>query len=110
MTEYTTADAVASHIRLAAADALCAEVAAAVNSYLDGRDDLVDVDTTTGTATPKPAAMLGATMLAAKLHRRRNSPGGTESVDGTVASYVARYDPDISRLLRIDYHSAPGIA
>lgn len=109
MLSFTSADAVASHVRLATADALCSETAAAVNALLTGRDDLTEVDQD-GQTVPTDAAKLGATMLAAKLHRRRNSPYGTESVDGSVASYVARYDPDISRLLGIDYHSAPGVA
>ena len=106
MTEFTTAATVASHLRLATADALCADVAAAVNSYLDGRDDL----TTGDPATPTAAAKLGATMLAARLHRRRNSPAGTDLVvDAGGAATVLRYDPDVARLLRIDYHSAPGV-
>lgn len=46
---------------------------------------------------------LGALMLAGRLFRRRNSPNGIESfseIGGT--AYVARHDPDIARLLRVD--------
>ncbi|MFW0790100.1 hypothetical protein [Gordonia sp. CPCC 205333] len=41
----------------------------------------------------------GAVMLAARITRRRNSPGGVESFSEMGATYVARYDIDIDRLL-----------
>ncbi|MEU3475348.1 hypothetical protein [Rhodococcus sp. NPDC006774] len=43
----------------------------------------------------------GAVMLAAKLHRRRNTPDGTLANDDYGPVYVARSDPDISMLLRL---------
>ena len=105
MIVFVTAEEVASYLRLATStDPEAKRGAAAVNAYLAGRDDLLEAP-----GTPTAAAKLGALMLAAKLVRRRNSPYGTESVDGSVASYTARYDPDISRLLGIDYHAAPGV-
>jgi hypothetical protein len=39
-------------------------------------------------------------MLAARLYRRRNSPGGIESFAESLA-YVSRYDPEIERALRV---------
>lgn len=44
---------------------------------------------------------LGALMLAARLHRRRNSSTGVESVSEVGATYVSRYDNDLDRQLRI---------
>lgn len=49
-----------------------------------------------------PGVHLGAVMLAARLYRRRNSPAGVESFTDMGASYVARYDSDLDRQLRIN--------
>lgn len=49
---------------------------------------------------------LGAILLAARLYRRKNSPGGIEAV-GDSMSYIARYDSDISRLLNTDSFRKP---
>ncbi len=59
--------------------------------------------------TWSPATILGATMLAARLIRRRNSPAGIEAFNETGASYVSRRDPDVARLLRMDAYAAPKI-
>lgn len=56
----------------------------------------------TGIPTPDlwPADIdLGAAMLAARLHRRRNSPAGVEAFNDMGAVYVSRRDPDIAMLL-----------
>lgn len=42
---------------------------------------------------------LGATMLAARLYRRRNSAGGVEVYGGDGPAYVRRNDPDVAMLL-----------
>lgn len=42
---------------------------------------------------------LGAVMLAARLYARRNSPGGVVALGELGATYVARADPDVVRLL-----------
>lgn len=101
---FTTPQAVANHLGLATPDQACRDTSDAVNAFLADRDDLLDEH-----GTPTAAAKLGAVMLGARLHRRRNSPFGVESFDGTTASITARTDPDISRLLRIDWHSNPGV-
>lgn len=49
----------------------------------------------------------GADMLAARLRRRETSPAGTAPATQADAVYVARQDPDITMLLKLD---APGIA
>lgn len=52
---------------------------------------------------------LGATMLAARLIRRRNSPAGVEAFSDSGATYVSRHDPDVSLMLRIERKAAPQI-
>ena len=47
-----------------------------------------------------------AVMLAARLVRRRNSPGGVESFAESI-HYVSRYDPDIQRALRQGDYAFP---
>lgn len=50
---------------------------------------------------------LGAIMLAARLHRRRNSAAGVETLSEMGASYVSRYDVDLDRQLRINAYTPP---
>ncbi len=50
----------------------------------------------------------GATMLAARLFRRRNSPGGVEAF-ADAAVYVGRTDPDVARLLQLDPFAPPRV-
>ena len=52
---------------------------------------------------------LAAMMLTARLYRRRNSLTGIETIADLGTSYVARYDPDIARMLRIDAFTPPQI-
>lgn len=52
---------------------------------------------------------LGAVMLAARLHRRRNSVNGVESFSEMGASYVSRYDTDLDRQLRINSWTPPRV-
>jgi len=51
----------------------------------------------------------GAVMLAAKLHRRRNSPDSITNSGDYGPMYVARYDSDISMLLGIDKWMKPQV-
>lgn len=51
----------------------------------------------------------GATLLAARLFERRNSPNGVAAFgDGGVA-YVQRNDPDVAQLLRIGAYGRPAV-
>lgn len=52
---------------------------------------------------------LAGTMLAARLYRRRNSPDGVQGMTDGAVAYVARTDPDVARLLRIDQYQTPQI-
>lgn len=51
----------------------------------------------------------GATMLGARLFRRRNSPAGVESFGSDGAVYVSRNDPDIAQLLQLGTHQSPTV-
>lgn len=50
---------------------------------------------------------LGATMLAARLLRRKNSPGGVEAFGTDGAVYVTRTDPDVAQLLGLGSWQPP---
>ena len=56
-----------------------------------------------------PTTVLAATMFAARLYQRRNSPNGIEAVGEMGTSYVARYDPDIARMLYLDSFQLPQV-
>jgi hypothetical protein len=57
---------------------------------------------------PDDEVMVAALMLAGRLFRRRNSPGGIESIADSV-TYVSRYDPEIERALRIGAWLTPQV-
>lgn len=49
----------------------------------------------------------GAVMLAGRIYRRRNSPGGVEVYGSDGATYVSRTDPDVAMLLQIGPYADP---
>jgi hypothetical protein len=51
----------------------------------------------------------GASMLTARLFRRKNSPAGVEAFGSQGAAYVMRNDPDIAMLLRLGAWAGPGV-
>lgn len=52
----------------------------------------------------------GATMLAARLWRRRSSPAGVEQFAGASApAYVMRNDPDVAMLLKLGSWTPPQV-
>lgn len=78
-------------------------VAPAVAEWVDSLPGVDVTVTEDGTEWDKRAD-LGAVMLTARLIRRRNSPGGIEAFTGEGAAvYVRREDPDVARLLRLNY-------
>jgi hypothetical protein len=103
-----TVDAVAEWLGLKSwqSDTALPEVVAMVNAYVAG---LPVVANTADPDTWSDAVTLGATMLAGRYYRRRNSPNGVEAITETGAQYVARYDSDISRLLQLDSYARPAI-
>jgi hypothetical protein len=48
-------------------------------------------------------------MYAAREYRRRNSPGGIDSVTDAGAVYVSKYDSDIERALRTGTWAQPAV-
>jgi hypothetical protein len=58
--------------------------------------------------TPDAETYQAAVMLAARLVRRRNSPGGVETF-GESVTFVSRYDPEIARALRTGLWALPGV-
>jgi len=54
-------------------------------------------------------AVEGATLLAARLFRRKNSPAGVEVFGSEGAAYVVRMDPDVALLLRLGNHQGPAV-
>lgn len=54
------------------------------------------------TDPPTEAVVLGAVMVVARYWRRRGSPGGIDTYADSGPVYVARYDPDAARLLRLN--------
>jgi hypothetical protein len=100
---------VKEQLRLSAADtgddALVTRCAAAVEPQVQrARPDRW----TAGRVTfePDPEIYQAAVMLAARLVRRRNSPGGVETF-GESVTYVSRYDPEIARALRQGLYAVP---
>jgi hypothetical protein len=53
--------------------------------------------------------VLGATLLAARYFRRKNSPAGVEAMGTNGAAYVMRTDPDVAQLLQLGTHSPPTV-
>ncbi len=83
-----------------ASDPALVLAAEAVVAYVEGLPILADrADTSAWPASVR----LGAVMLTARTWRRKDTPTGVVSVgdDGSIA-YVARFDPDLSRLLGLD--------
>lgn len=110
MGQLTTA-AVQEWLQLKAPDEHLAVVVAAVEHFVDELPDAPRLPPATEgePGAWAPTTVLAATMLAARLHRRRNSPSGVEAMTENGASYVSRYDSDISRMLRIDGHTRPAV-
>ncbi len=86
-------------------DDLLTEVTAATTAWVNGLPYVEGL----GPTAPWPADVrLGATMLAARMYRRRNTPSGVESTtDGVV--YVPRRDSDVDAMLRLGAWAEPEV-
>lgn len=87
-------------------DELLEDIVAAVNSEIRTwriAADAVDLDDW------PPRIVQGATMLAARLFRRKGSPAGVESFGSLGAAYVMRTDPDIAMLLKLGSFTRPQV-
>lgn len=88
-------------------------IVAAVNDFVRGlpiagkarRDTQEAAD-----AAPWPARITeGATMLAGRLWRRRDTPGGVAVLGDAGPVYVRRNDPDVALLLQLGEHGKPAV-
>lgn len=101
MTPSELASRAADWLKLpAGGDEAITQVAQAVHTLILGLDHV-------NPTTWDYPTILGATMLTARMYRRRNSPNGIESLTEMGTSYVSRYDSDIARLLKIDAFATP---
>lgn len=104
MDAATDVESVASHLRLGR-DATGLDLAvAAVNSFMRRIASPAGELGTWG-----DDQKLGATMLAARVYRRRNSPAGVETIGDMGPTYVSRYDPDLEMLLGFGQWQAPRV-
>lgn len=79
-------------------------VVTAVNGYVRG---LPVSDSALGEEVWPPRIALGAQMLAARVWRRRKTPGGVEVFGDDQFAYVRRTDPDIAMLLDLGDYAKP---
>jgi hypothetical protein len=105
-------DDVKAWLRLAADDTaeddLLADVVAATNAWVAATAYVAELDPVTWPVEWPDDVAQGAVMLAARLYRRRNTPGGIESM-ADVAVYVPRRDSDVDRLLHMGAWAPPRV-
>lgn len=100
-----TLDAVAQRLRLADTDPERGDLAGPVAAVIAKVTAWTGVD-----VDDWPADVVeGALMLAARLHRRRNSPAGVEAFNEMGAIYVSRRDPDVAMLLGLGEWTPPRV-
>ena len=107
MTVPTTAATVASHLRIGEDSPGLADTVAAVVALMR------DWSSPAGESVDGPVwsdrQKHGATMLAARIYRRRNSPAGVESIGELGPTYVSRFDPDLDMLLGLGHWQPPRV-
>lgn len=88
-------------------DPILAGVVSATNRWVAATAYVQELDPVTWPYPMWPADVQQAgVMLAARLYRRRNTPGGIESMADT-AVYVPRRDSDVDRLLHMGAWAPP---
>jgi Phage gp6-like head-tail connector protein len=107
-----TVEKVKAWLRLTdtADDDLLADVVAATNHWVAQTayvQDMVRVWPDTGEWPPDVTQ--GAVMLAARLYRRRNTPGGIDATGPDMAVYVPRRDSDVDLLLHLGMWAPPRV-
>lgn len=108
----TTLAAVKTQLSLEATDVLDDEVITGIVAAVNARVRSWPVARVASNALdwsdPEVAhVVLGATMLAARLVRRRNSPEGVAAFGDQGPVYVQRNDPDVAMLLQLGAHTKP---
>ena len=85
-------------------------IAAAVNSWVRTLPVAGPVDEASPADWTGYAHIVeGATMLGARLYRRKNTPDGVAVFSGEGIAYVRRNDPDVAMLLRIGDYAPPQV-
>lgn len=104
MAARVTATAVSEHLDLPSVDdsQLDAVVAAVNEQVAQWHGYTPDEDF-------RSSHLLGGTMLAAHLYRRRNTPGGVEQFNELGIAYVQRSDPHVSQLLGLGAWTEPRV-
>lgn len=110
----TSAELVKAHLKITDAvdDAGIAGAVAAVNQLVRELPIAAPFNTDPAPAdwdTAGARIVQGATMLAARLFERRNSPNGVAAFGDGATAYVQRNDPDVALLLRIGSYSRPAV-
>lgn len=91
-------------------DARLVPIVAAVNTLVRDLPVVANIALTDDVVTPFPDPVTqGATMLAARLLRRHNSPDGVATFAEQGPVYVQRNDPDIAMLLRLGAWASPAV-
>lgn len=108
----TSAELVKAHLDITdnRDDAPIGRAVAAVNAKVRTWPVVAPADGAEDWSAPELAHIVeGATLLAARLFRRRNSPDGVAqfATDGPV--YVSRNDPDVAMLLGLGQHQRPAV-
>lgn len=73
------------------------------------KDFVKTIDPTAPDNVWRPRIVQGATLLAARVFRRRNSPEGVAAMGADGAVYIQRNDPDVALLLKLGAHAGPAI-
>lgn len=105
---------VKAHLKIAdtADDARLGQIVAAVNAAVRTWTCALDSsapDTPVGDRVWNARTSEGATLLSARLFRRKNSPSGVEAFGELGPVYVQRNDPDVAMLLRLGSWSGPEV-
>jgi hypothetical protein len=109
----TSDELVKAHLKIedAVDDAAISGVVAATNQLVRELPIAApfDTDPAPDNWSAAPRIVQGATMLAARLFERRNSPQGVAAFGDGAAAYVQRNDPDVAILLRIGPYAKPAV-
>lgn len=81
-------------------------IVAAVNLFVRG---LPKADASRGSSSWPADVVEGATMLAGRLWRRKESTAGVAAVNDFGPLYVQRNDPDVALLLGLGEHGKPSV-
>lgn len=90
-------------------DAVVQSVVEAVNALVISLPVAGSSNTDPAPADWPPTIKFGAMLLASRLWRRRNTPGGVEATGDFGIAYVRRNDPDIAQMLQLGEYAPPRV-